>query len=148
MRRCCWKADGEAKLVAQVTSYARKRASGISATWCSQLHKDMPANPTGAPMSLPPALIVLSHLRWDFVFQRPQHLMSRLADHYRVYFVEEPQITEGAPRLELRGISPTLTVCVPHTTNPAPGFHDDQLPALEMLLEELVERLDLQAPLV
>src|SRR5690606_34839955 len=106
------------------------------------------SEPTGAPMSLPPALIVLSHLRWDFVFQRPQHLMSRLADHYRVYFFEEPRLTAGAPHLEQRAISPTLTVCVPHTANPSPGFHDDQLPALEMLLEELVAREGLQEPLV
>ena len=25
------------------------------------------------------ALICFSHLRWDFVFQRPQHLMTRFA---------------------------------------------------------------------
>src|SRR5207248_1510626 len=35
-------------------------------------------------------LIVLSHLRWDFVFQRPQHLMTRAAKDRRVFFVEEP----------------------------------------------------------
>jgi hypothetical protein len=27
-----------------------------------------------------PTLIVFCHLRWDFVFQRPQHLMTRLAE--------------------------------------------------------------------
>jgi UDP-galactopyranose mutase len=37
-----------------------------------------------------PDLICLSHLRWNFVFQRPQHLMSRFAARQRVYFVEEP----------------------------------------------------------
>lgn len=37
-----------------------------------------------------PALICLSHLRWKFVFQRPQHLMSRYAARQTVYFVEEP----------------------------------------------------------
>ena len=37
-----------------------------------------------------PTLIVFCHLRWDFVFQRPQHLMTRLAEHYRILFVEEP----------------------------------------------------------
>lgn len=99
-------------------------------------------------MSSPPALIVLSHLRWEFVFQRPQHLMSRLADHFRVFFVEEPRLATGAPRLELQQISPTLTICVPHTANPSAGFHDDQLPALEMLLEELVELHGLHEPLV
>src|SRR5579885_1866244 len=38
--------------------------------------------------SLP--IIVFSHLRWDFVFQRPQHLLSRLAKHRRIVFIEEP----------------------------------------------------------
>jgi UDP-galactopyranose mutase len=99
-------------------------------------------------MSTPPALIVLSHLRWEFVFQRPQHLMTRLADHYRVYFVEEPKLVEGPAHLATRSIAPNLTVCVPHTANTSPGFHDDQLPVLEMLLEDLVEQEGLQDPLV
>src|SRR5213592_4771133 len=37
-----------------------------------------------------PTLICLSHLRWGFVFQRPQHLMSRFARNRRVFFIEEP----------------------------------------------------------
>jgi hypothetical protein len=41
------------------------------------------------------------HLRWNFVFQRPQHLLSRLAAHYRVLFIEEPVHDSGAPRLEV-----------------------------------------------
>ena len=39
---------------------------------------------------MPPDLVCLSHLRWDFVYQRPQHLMSRFARDRRVLFVEEP----------------------------------------------------------
>ena len=35
-------------------------------------------------------LICFSHLRWDFVYQRPQHLLSRFAKQRRVFFVEEP----------------------------------------------------------
>src|ERR1700710_1983870 len=35
-------------------------------------------------------LICFSHLRWDFVYQRPQHLMSRFASQSRVFYVEEP----------------------------------------------------------
>src|SRR5262245_59019400 len=50
-----------------------------------------------------PALVCFSHLRWSFVYQRPQHLMTRLARDYRVFYVEEPLITEnGAPWLEVR----------------------------------------------
>ena len=46
-------------------------------------------------------LICLSHLRWDFVYQRPQHLLSRCARGRRVVFVEEPVEEEGVARLEL-----------------------------------------------
>ena len=37
-----------------------------------------------------PEMIVLSHLRWTFVWQRPQHLVSRLARRRHTWFVEEP----------------------------------------------------------
>jgi glycosyltransferase involved in cell wall biosynthesis len=47
-------------------------------------------------------MIVLSHLRWDFVFQRPQHLLSRAARDFDVIFVEEPiYADETLPRLEI-----------------------------------------------
>ena len=35
-------------------------------------------------------LLCFSHLRWNFVFQRPQHLMSRFAREMNVIFWEEP----------------------------------------------------------
>ena len=37
-----------------------------------------------------PSLLCFSHLRWNFVFQRPQHLMSRFANDMTVVFWEEP----------------------------------------------------------
>ena len=37
-----------------------------------------------------PDLVCFSHLRWDYVYQRPQHLMSRFARNRRVLFIEEP----------------------------------------------------------
>jgi UDP-galactopyranose mutase len=43
-----------------------------------------------APDHARPTLICFSHLRWDFVFQRPQHLMSRFAREMTVVFWEEP----------------------------------------------------------
>ncbi|MDB4950191.1 MAG: hypothetical protein JWM27_2840 [Gemmatimonadetes bacterium] len=45
-------------------------------------------------------LVCLSHLRWDFVYQRPQHLMSRFARERRVLFVEEPVWGPGPARVE------------------------------------------------
>ena len=35
-------------------------------------------------------IVCFSHLRWDFVFQRPQHLLTRLSAHFRIFYVEEP----------------------------------------------------------
>ncbi|SDD46264.1 Glycosyltransferase involved in cell wall bisynthesis [Massilia sp. PDC64] len=85
-----------------------------------------------------PTLIVFCHLRWDFVFQRPQHLMTRLAEHYRILFVEEPVYDEGKAHLKKTAVAPNITVCQPHTGIQAPGFHDDQIPTLQTLLADLV----------
>jgi glycosyltransferase involved in cell wall biosynthesis len=83
-----------------------------------------------------PSLVVFSHLRWGFVYQRPQHLLSRLAGRWRVVFIEEPVRTEGPARLEIREVAPDLTVVVPHTPVAAFGFHDEQISVLEPLLTE------------
>ncbi|HET6557024.1 MAG TPA: glycosyltransferase [Prolixibacteraceae bacterium] len=37
-------------------------------------------------------IICFSHLRWNFVFQRPQHLLTRWAKDSRVFYFEEPII--------------------------------------------------------
>jgi UDP-galactopyranose mutase len=60
-------------------------------------------------------LLVFSHLRWDFVFQRPQHLLSRHAKHRRVFYFEEPVfgMTE-VPRLRLRETPENVLVVVPY----------------------------------
>ena len=42
-------------------------------------------------------IVALSHLRWDFVYQRPQHLLSRAARQHRVLYVEEPQRDASSP---------------------------------------------------
>ncbi|MBF9232803.1 glycosyltransferase [Microvirga alba] len=42
-----------------------------------------------------PLLVCFSHLRWDFVWQRPQHLLSRAARHYDVLVIEEPVFKPG-----------------------------------------------------
>ncbi len=47
-------------------------------------------------------LVCFSHLRWDFVFQRPQHLLSRFAKGQRVFFIEEAVREAGAVTPHLR----------------------------------------------
>jgi glycosyltransferase involved in cell wall biosynthesis len=68
-------------------------------------------------------LLCFSHLRWDFVFQRPQHLLTRCAKMRRVFYVEEPQLGEQTPRLDVRLESSGVHVVVPHL--PA-GLSDDE----------------------
>jgi UDP-galactopyranose mutase len=61
-----------------------------------------------------PDLVCLSHLRWNFVFQRPQHLMTRFARERRVFFIEEPHLGSGPERLEITQPHPGVHVVVPH----------------------------------
>jgi UDP-galactopyranose mutase len=87
----------------------------------------------------PPSLVVFSHLRWDFVYQRPQHLLSRLAHRRTVLFVEEPVFDpDGEPRWEFSSPAPGVTVCRPHTPVDTPGFSDPQTPLLAPLVRQLV----------
>src|SRR3954453_20675490 len=59
-------------------------------------------------------LLCLTHLRWKFVFQRPQHLMSRFAAERRVFFFEEPDFTDSEPHLKVDVCPRTgVTVAVP-----------------------------------
>jgi len=61
-----------------------------------------------------PDLIVFSHLRWDFVYQRPQHLLKRSAQDRRVFFVEEPVFDNGSMCLDVSERENNLKVVVPH----------------------------------
>jgi UDP-galactopyranose mutase len=62
-------------------------------------------------------LICLSHLRWDFVYQRPQHLLSRFARRRRVFFYEEPIFVDGETRLDISPREDNLFVLVPHISH-------------------------------
>jgi glycosyltransferase involved in cell wall biosynthesis len=59
-------------------------------------------------------LICFSHLRWNFVLQRPQHLMMRAAREHKVFFFEEPIFEDvEAPRLDLHRDPSGVVVAVP-----------------------------------
>jgi UDP-galactopyranose mutase len=59
-------------------------------------------------------ILCLSHLRWDFVFQRPQHLLTRFAAYHRVFFVEEPVEDARTCYLDVRRDPSGVFVVVPH----------------------------------
>ena len=87
-------------------------------------------------------IFVFSHLRWNFVFQRPQHLLSRLAEHYQVIFIEEPVFDQSKCFLAESTPAPNVTVYTPHVPVEAHGFHDDYLPYLKTLIADLVAEQD------
>jgi glycosyltransferase involved in cell wall biosynthesis len=77
-----------------------------------------------APDPVPATLICFSHLRWNFVFQRPQHLMCRFAREMNVIFWEEPidigpketaflQVREAPDAANVRVVVPHLPQGMP-----------------------------------
>jgi UDP-galactopyranose mutase len=84
------------------------------------------------------SIIVFSHLRWDFVFQRPQHILSRLAKHYQIVFFEEPEFQANTTELLISYPTPNVTVCRPITPVSEPGFHDQHMSYLRPMLHQLL----------
>jgi UDP-galactopyranose mutase len=81
-------------------------------------------------------LVCLSHLRWDFVYQRPQHLLSRCAKQRRVFFVEEPIFVQGPSRLDVSQREDGVYVVVPHLPE---GLSSEV--AVEAIQQAMIDRL-------
>jgi UDP-galactopyranose mutase len=81
-------------------------------------------------------LICFSHLRWNFVFQRPQHLMSRFAESRRVIFWEEPEaaLPECEPALGVRTCAETGVIVVTPSL-PETLSEDEREATLKTLLD-------------
>lgn len=65
-------------------------------------------------------LLCFSHLRWGFVFQRPNHLLSRFSKHQRVFFIEEPVFVEGEERMHIENYNDNLYVVTLHLPHGLP----------------------------
>jgi glycosyltransferase involved in cell wall biosynthesis len=83
-------------------------------------------------------IVCISHLRWDFVFQRPQHLLSRAARQGRVYYIEEPRFDDGPSRLTVAGREYGVRVVVPvlKCTSSADEQHQFQTTRIAALLRD------------
>src|SRR5688572_15226360 len=108
------------------------------------MNRKPPRSYTAATPSAATAdLVCLSHLRWNFVFQRPQHLMSRYALSRRVYFVEEPifhdHLTAATVSMEPHGHLLVVTPQLPSS------FSSTQiLAAQRSLLSQLIAAEQIQ----
>lgn len=108
-----------------------------------------------------PDVVCLSHLRWSFVYQRPQHLLSRcLEGGGRVFFFEEPRFEQEAPqshesdadavRLDVVEDDTGVFVCTPvfryaPGTTPSDAFPPESVEgAVRALLDDLLEEEEVE----
>lgn len=66
---------------------------------------------------IPMQLVCFSHLSWKFVYQRPQHLLSRFTKKYAVYYIEEFIYSSEKDGYSAHVTSENVTVIVPHLNN-------------------------------
>jgi glycosyltransferase involved in cell wall biosynthesis len=60
-------------------------------------------------------IVCFCHLRWSFVYQRPQHLLSRFANNHRVFFIEEPFFDATDDHMVIaRGDTDQVWIITPH----------------------------------
>ncbi|HEY0387352.1 MAG TPA: UDP-galactopyranose mutase [Gaiellales bacterium] len=82
-------------------------------------------------------VVCLSHLRWDFAYQRPQHLMARWGRTHRVLFVEEPVDHDGPPRMQLTSRENRVSVAVPFV--PASATREESERIQRELLTQMLD---------
>jgi len=82
-------------------------------------------------------LLCFSHLRWNFVYQRPQHLLSRASPQWRIWYIEEPQ-EDPSLWMEVRPVRDQIRVVVPYL--PAGIDPQTALRLQRQLVNQLIER--------
>jgi len=83
-------------------------------------------------------LLVYSHLRWEFVYQRPQHVISRIAQTRPVLFIEEPIGNAQSDSWERSEAAPGVCVYRPRLRGEIkPGFDPANSHRMIALLEQL-----------
>ncbi|KTS78027.1 glycosyl transferase [Pseudomonas oryzihabitans] len=89
-----------------------------------------------------PLLLCLAHLRWSFVYQRPQHEMVRFADHYNVLYCEEPlDAADDKAHLDVRVEENGVRVLVPRL--PAGLSNEGRASAQRELLQSYLRELQM-----
>jgi glycosyltransferase involved in cell wall biosynthesis len=83
-------------------------------------------------------LVCLTHLRWNWVYQRPQHLMTLAARDRRVFVFEEPIESDAPPRLTVQRPQHNLLVATPGI--PAGLTAPQRNTVLRELLDDWLER--------
>ena len=96
--------------------------------------------PNSVADTLDVSFIIHSHLRWDFVWQRPQQILSRLANRGHVLFVEEPVYLDDIPaaRLDVTLPLPRVHRAVPLLPGTLRGQYDESIAITRDLVRKQV----------
>jgi len=87
-------------------------------------------------------IVCFSHLRWNFVYQRPQHILTRMAKYFRVFYIEEAVFDATKDYLDNRVENENVWIVTPHLQ---PGKSDDDNDkSLDKLVDEFFSYFKLQ----
>lgn len=82
-------------------------------------------------------IVCFSHLRWNFVYQRPQHLLSRFAKTQRVFYIEEPFFETAEDTYTITNTKENVQVVVLHLKgSPAEENIDRQKKLLTQIFDQ------------
>jgi glycosyltransferase involved in cell wall biosynthesis len=142
-----WHVDAAAGLARRI----EPEAATVLRSWQQILQHDLPTSPVSrrAP-DRARVVVAFSHLRWDFLRQRPRQLLQRLAQAaggWRVVFVEEPR-QAAAPQLHCSARGPHIQVLVPGSTHPDGGFERPPGDPLLALLQAWLQDEGIHHPAV
>lgn len=92
-------------------------------------------------------LVCFSHLRWNFVYQRPQHLLSRCAAECRVFFIEEPVFAPiDSCQLEVNQAECGVWIIVPHLPD---RLDAEEIAVMQQsLVDQLFEEYTIAEPIL
>jgi UDP-galactopyranose mutase len=82
-------------------------------------------------------LVCFSHLRWNFVYQRPQHLMSRCAREQRVFFIEEPEGSDSEAHLKMEDDPSGVIIVKPYL--PYASSEEETNAAMQKLMDHFID---------
>ena len=93
---------------------------------------------------VPLQLVCFSHLPWKFVYQRPQHLISRFTKKYAVYYIEEFTNSTEEDGYSINKTIENVTVIVPHLCNRVKGAQNETK-RKEIVLKNLFKAHSIQS---
>jgi glycosyltransferase involved in cell wall biosynthesis len=127
----------KSKSVSEITQRAPRGGEATAARTVSPRAIAFPER--AAPESARFPIVVHSHLRWSFVWQRPQQTHSRLASRHPILFVEEPSRSSDADvdRLRIREAQPNLLVVEPCLSERVSTSRTDEARVHTLLREAL-----------